>query len=227
MKNKTKIVRNFAVFCALSKLRDLKDEVAHKQKKNKVLNDRIEYILSIVFKEQANYDILQHYYLEALQSKENIYFSFAYFCDKKHAIRIDGSGNILLYFYQDNIRIGVPWNYPHLITCIGTTDKYANLYSFVHEFKKMSTLDYFLKYFLHKDKSTHVINSICEGYLVDGFLKIIIDDHITFQWEDSSHNCQEKYIADSWGWTKKDIICDLTNIPLLKFGKKYAGYWGR
>ena len=63
--------------------------------------------------------------------------------------------------------------------------------------------------------------------MVNGFLKIIVDDHITFQWVDSLLNYHEKYIADSWAETKEDIIKDLTNMSLLKFGKKYLAFWGR
>ncbi len=228
MKNNKKIVRNMAVFCAKSMLRNAGIDIESWHKYDKEpLGSTTEHILSDVFKEQTDYRTLLDHYSEALQGNENAYFSYADFCDKNHAIRIDGAGNIILYFYQDRPQIGTPWDYPHLITRIGTVDDNATSRSVLNDLKKLSALDFFMKYYIRGKENADCINSIPEGYLVNGFLKIIVDDHITFQWVDLLLNYHEKYIADSWAETKEDIIKDLTNMSLLKFGKKYLACWGR
>ena len=138
-----KIVRNYAVFCSESLIRNkIIDVRAKSNGKIKKVNFTKEYVLSDIFKEEADYDTLMHHYSEACKGKENQYFSFVYFIDKKHAIRIDENNNIILYYYQDLPRIGIPWNYPHLITCIGTTDKDATLISVINELKRMPTHDF-------------------------------------------------------------------------------------
>ena len=38
---------------------------------------------------------------------------------------------------------------------------------------------------------------------------------------------KEKYICDVWWYSKEDIFKDMTKINLLKFGKKYNGFWGK
>lgn len=223
-----KIVRNYAVFCAESKLINKRIDVRAKSNgKIKKVNFTKEYVLSDIFKEEADYDTLMHHYSEAHQGKENQYFPFAYFIDKKHAIRIDENNNIIFYYYQDLPRIGVPWNYPHLITRIGTADKDATLLSVINDLKRMTTLDFLLKYFFKKTEFDHKIDEIEEGYLIDGFLKIIADPHVVFCWLDSDNNWQEQYISDPWWSTKEEVLHDLTSMNLMKYGKKYEGFWGR
>lgn len=227
LKNK-KIVRNYAVFCAESLIRNRRVDIREESKgKIKKVNFTKEYVLSGIFKEETDYDTLMHYYFEAFYGKENQYFSLARFYDKKHAIRIDKDNNIILYYYQDLPRITVPWNYPHLITCIGTIDKDVTISSVLKDLKKMSALDFLLKYYLKKKEAIHKINPIKEGYFIDDFLKIIVDMHVTFHWLDSNNNWQEQYISDPWWSTKEEIIYDLTSMNLLKYGKKYDGFWGR
>ncbi|MBQ8414618.1 MAG: hypothetical protein IJX58_05170, partial [Clostridia bacterium] len=85
-----KIVRNYAVFCSESLIRNKRIDVRTKSNgKIKKVNFTKEYVLSDIFKEEADYDTIMHHYSEARQGKENQYFSIAYFIDKKHAIRID------------------------------------------------------------------------------------------------------------------------------------------
>lgn len=228
MNKDKKIVRNMGVFCSESKLRIAGFAIVEGDPYKKKPSDSTrDYILSEVFKEQADCRTLLNFYSDALKGNENIYFSFAIFCDKNHAVRIDQNGNILLYYYQDRPQIGVPWDYPHLITPIGTVEKNVPSCSVMNDLKKLSALDYLLKYYVREAENVHSIDAVSEGFLVNEFLKIIIDDHITFQWIDSFCNHHEEYIADSWAETKEDIIKDLTNINLLKFGKKYIGFWGR
>lgn len=230
MKNSTEIVRNFSVFCAESKLRNagIEIELEHSYKQKPLISiSAINRILIDLYNEQADYRTLLIYYSEALQGNENVYFSYADFCDKNHAIRINTDGHILLYYYQDRPQIGLPWDYPHLITYIGAVDKNVSSCSVMNDLKELSALDYLLKYYVREAERVHSMDAVSDGYLVNGFLRIIIDDHITFQWIDSFNNHHEEYIADSWAETKEDIINDLTNINLLQFGRKYIGFWGR
>ena len=223
-----KIVRNYAVFCSESLIRNKRIDVRAKSNgKIKKVNFTKEYVLSDIFKEEADYDTLMHHYSEARQGKENQYFPFAYFIDKKHAIRIDENNNVVLYYYQDLPRIGVPWNYPHLITRIGTADKCATLRSVINDFKKLSTLDFLLKYCFKKTEVDHKIDEIEEGYLIDGFLKVIANPHVVFCWLDSDNNWQEQYISDPCWSTKEEVLHDLTSMNFLKYGKKYVGFFGR
>ena len=228
MLKNTRIVRNYAVFCSESLIRNkIIDVRAKSNGKIKKVNFTKEYVLSDIFKEEADYDTLMHHYSEACKGKENQYFPFAYFIDKKHAIRIDENNNIILYYYQDLPRIGIPWSYPHLITCIGTTDKDTTLISVINDLKRMTTLDFLLKYYFKKTEVEHRIDSIEEGYLIDGFLKIIANPHVVFCWLDSDNNWQEQYISDPWWSTKEEVLHDLTSMNLMKYGKKYEGFWGR
>ena len=223
-----KIVRNYAVFCSESLIRNKRIDIRAKSNgKIKKVNFTKEYVLSDIFKEEADYDTLMHHYSEARQGKENQYFPFAYFIDKKHAIRIDENNNVVLYYYQDLPRIGVPWNYPHLITRIGTADKCATLRSVINDFKKLSTLDFLLKYCFKKTEVDHKIDEIEEGYLIDGFLKVIANPHVVFCWLDSDNNWQEQYISDPCWSTKEEVLHDLTSMNFLKYGKKYVGFFGR
>lgn len=232
MKSSKKIVRNKAVFCAMSKFRNAsnKNTLAHQCEKEP-FELIIEHILSDIFEEQVSYQTLLYYYEDALLGNDNVFFSHAYFCDTVHAIRLDKERKILLYFYQDKIRMGkkpvLPWEYPHLITCIGTADDNMNIYSVLLDLKSISVLDFFLKYFIHSTKRELTINQIANGYLVNDSLKIIINDHITFQWIESPQIHQEMYIADSWGETKEEIMDNLTHMSFLKFGKEYLAFWGR
>ena len=132
-----------------------------------------------------------------------------------------------MYFYQDEIQIGIPWEYPHLITRIGSLNENVNLCSVLDDIENLSILDFFLKYYIRREECVYCINSISEGYLINGFLRIIINEHITLQWMDSYKNNQEQYIADLWWETREDVLKDMTNLCLLKFGKKYIGFWGR
>ena len=222
------IVRNYAVFCSESLIRNKKVEIRAKSSGNtkRVCLTR-EYILSEVFKEETDYDTLVHHYSEACQGKENQYFLSAHFYDKTHAIRIDENNNIVLYYYQDFPRIRVTWNYPHLITCIGTIDQGENLTTVLKDLEKLTVLDFLLKYYFKKTEVKHNIVSIEEGYLIDGYLKIIANPHVIFCWLDSNNNWQQKYISDQWWSTKEEILHDLTSMNLLEYGKKYDAFWGR
>lgn len=217
------------VFCSMSKLSNAGFAIIKKDPyKEQPSESTREYILSDVFHEQADYRTLLNAYSDALKGNENIYFSFAVFCDKRHAVRIDEEGNILLYFYQDTPEVYVPWDYPHLITRIGTVAANTAPRSVLKDFQKnKSALDYLLEYYIGVKKTEYRVEEIPEGYLINDFLKILIDTHITFQWTDSMQNQHEQYIADVWAHTKKEILKDLTTMSLLKFGKIYHGFWGR
>lgn len=228
MLNNKKIVRNYAVFCSESLIRNKRIDIRAKSNgKIKKVNFTREYILSNMFKEEADYNTLMQHYFEARQGKENQHFSIAYFLDKKHTIRIDENNNIIFYYYQDLPRIGIPWNYPHSITCIGRADNGQTLRSVIKDLKKLPALDFLLKYYFKKSEVDHKIDEIEDGYLIDGFLKIIANPHVVFCWLDSDNNWQEQYISDPWWSTKEEVLYDLTNMNLLKYGKKYDGFWGR
>ena len=132
-----------------------------------------------------------------------------------------------MYFYQDRLKLGIPWEYPHLITCIGFANANLSLRSVLNDLKNVFAFDFFFKYYFHRCNYGHSIACISEGYLIDGFLKIVINEHITFQWKDSDNNIREQYIADSWSEPNEDILRDMTNMNLIKFGKEYIGFWGR
>ena len=216
-----------SVFCSESLLLSAGIEY-----KNKQPISTIEHILSHMFHEDADYQTLLYHYDKALQGIENVYFSHAFFCDMKHAIRIDEKRRILLYYYQDQINIGVPWAYPHQITLIGTLAELASnkddtLRLLLKDLNTLPTLSFFLKYYLHMPHSQYDIQVAEKGYIVNQFLYIILDNHITFEWIDSQHEKKGLYIADTWWEPNERIIEDLTTINLLEFGKKYAGFWGR
>jgi len=228
MEDKTIIVRNHAVFCASSKLiiHNIEIESMHLCNDN-VDDSAIKCILHDIFEEPIEYDCLLNYYSEALYGIENVCFSYAHIYDTKHAIRIDKDNNILLYYYQDTIPLGIPWDYPHLITCIGSLDDNGEISAVLNDLKELSTLDFLLKYYIHENTNALIIKPICEGYRVNDFLSVIIDTHISFEWTDSNHCRQKKYIADTWGETNDDIISDLTSMNLIDFGKEYDGFWGK
>lgn len=219
----TKPVRNFSVFCAESMIRIMQDEI-----EKRAGTSATEFILQNVFKEQTDLETLRTAYSEAVGGKENFYFPLAYFCDKKHAVRIE-NGKILLYSYQDVVDIGVPWDYPHLITEIGSTPQGSDLTTVMNDLKKRSALDFLLKYYYHQAIGEHAVRTIPYGFVVDDDFEIRIDDHdhITFQILNSDRDVKEKYIADAWNESPEVILHDLLNMDLLKFGKKYLAFWGK
>ncbi len=222
-----KIVRNMPVFSSESLLLFAGIEYEKKQPIS-----TIEHILSDIFHEETDYQSLLHHYDNALKGIENAHFSHAFFCDMKHAIRIDENGRILLYYYQDQINIGIPWTYPHQITQIGTfeepeSNEDETLSLLLKDLKTLSALSFLLKYYFHMPQSECRIQAVAEGYIVNDFLQIILDSHITFEWIDSQNEKTGLYIADTWWETNENIMRDLTTMSLLEFGKKYAGFWGR
>ena len=117
-----KVVRNYNVFCSKSKIwnSEIDIDVDSVHRFGKKLSERdVNRILSEVFGEKFDSQALRHYYSEAVRGRDNPYFFRAGFLDKDHAVRVDNDGNILLYYYQDRPRLGLPWDYPGLITCIG------------------------------------------------------------------------------------------------------------
>lgn len=221
-----KIVRNMPVFCSESLLlfADIENE--------KKPVSTIEHILSDIFHEETDYQSLLQQYDNALKGMENAYFSYASFCDMKHAIRIDETGRVLLYYYQDQLSIGIPWTYPHQITQIGTLEKTEGNEDetwglLLKDLNTLPTLSFLLKYYLHMPQSRYCMQTVEEGYIVNDFLKIILDSHITFEWMDSQNEQMGLYIADTWWETNEQIMEDLTSMNLLEFGKKYNGFWGR
>ena len=223
MKNRFKIVRNSPVFCAESVIKNiLKDSKANRKAVRAFSKDEI---LSQAFGEDIGYDSLCAYYLSALQGIDNCYFSSAYFFDKTHAIRVDEDNKVLLYYYQDILHIGIPWNYPHKITCIGYSDEGTPLCTVIDDLKQMCIHDFLLKYYIKKE-NVHDISRAESGCFI-GNIKILIDEHIVFQWQDDIGIIKELYIADSWYYSTDQILADTMRLNLLEFGRKYCGFWGK
>ena len=141
-----RIVRNMSVFSSESVLMWAGVDSERKQS-----TSTIEHVLADIFHEQTDYQSLLRYYGDALKGIENTYFSYAHFLDAKHAIQIGDNGQILLYYYQDQINIGIPWVYPHQITQIGMIEKAEGskdviLNRLLNDLQTLSVLSFLLKY---------------------------------------------------------------------------------
>ncbi len=225
-----KVVRNYNVFCSQSKIWnseiDIDADSLHRFGRRLSEHD-VNRILSEVFEEKLDCQALMRYYSDAVRGKENPYFWRADFLDKKHAVRVDGDGNILLYYYQDRPRLGLPWDYPHLITCIGKIGENGNQAEVLNDIIKLSALDFLLKYYIGAGTEANSFSPVSDGYMVNGFLKVHIKDHVVFEWINSEDAHKEKYISDQWWYTKEEVMHDLETQNLLKYGKEYDAFWGR
>ena len=225
-----KVVRNYNVFCSQSKIWnseiDIDADSLHRFGRRLSEHD-VNRILSEVFEEKLDCQALMRYYSDAVRGKENPYFWRADFFFFFLAVRVDGDGNILLYYYQDRPRLGLPWDYPHLITCIGKISENGNQAEVLNDIKKLSALDFLLKYYIGAGTEAHSFSPVSDGYMVNGFLKVHIKDHVVFEWINSEDAHKEKYISDQWWYTKEEVMHDLETQNLLKYGKEYDAFWGR
>lgn len=221
------IVRNKAVFCASSKLFNEGQITFKRVFGNIVISSPKEIYLASLFEEQLCYEDLKLCFDEAAKGKDNYYFSTAFFLDKNHAVRIDDQNNILLYFYCDKFKMDIHWAYPHLITCLGKTHHDLSTMNICRDVKKLSTLGFIFKYFLEISEQTFEIKHTQEGYVINDAFWIVIDEHITLRWLDNKKQLHEKYLSDSWFFSRKEIINDLRTKNILKFGRKYVAFWGR
>lgn len=223
-----KVVRDFHVWCAKSKIRISEigggTDWAHRFGKNFSERD-VDRILSEVFGEKLDSQTLMHYYSDAVRGKANPYFWCAAFLDKDHAVRVDDDGNILLYYYQDRPRLGLPWDYPGLITCIGKIAENGSPDEVLKDIKKLPVLDFLLKYYIGAETGTHSISTVSDGYMINDFLKVTIKWRVVFEWINSEDVHKEKYISDQWWYTKEEVMHDLETPNLLKYGKKYDAFW--
>lgn len=223
-----KVVRDFHVWCAKSKIRisgiGIGTGSAHRF--GKKLSERdVNRILSEVFGEKFDSQALRHYYSEAVRGRDNPYFLRAGFLDKDHAVRVDNDGNILLYYYQDRPRLGLPWDYPGLITCIGKIGENESQAEVLTNIKKLSALDFLLKYYIGAGTGVHSTSPMSDGYMVNGFLKVHIKDHVVFEWTNPENVHRDEYISDQWWYTAEEVMHDLETKNFLKYGKKYDAFW--
>lgn len=73
-------------------------------------------------------------------------------------------------------------------------------------------------------------------YVLDSGFGVVVNEHIylchcneaimkqqdeVFPW---LYMESKKYIGDTWWFDDKEVIEDITNLPLLKFYEKYKGY---
>lgn len=225
-----KVVRNYNVFCSKSKIwnSEIDIDVDSAHRFGKKLSERdVNRILSEVFGEKLDSQALMHYYSDAVRGKENPYFLRAGFLDKDHAVRVDNDGNILLYYYQDRPRLGLPWDYPGLITCIGKIGENGSQAEVLKDIKKLSALDFLLKYYIGAETGAHSISPVSDGYMINDFLKVTCKWRVVFEWINSEDVHKEKYISGKWWYTKEEVMHDLETKNLLKYGKKYDAFWGR
>ena len=225
-----KVVRNYNVFCSKSKIwnSEIDIDVDSVHRFGKKLSERdVNRILSEVFGEKFDSQALRHYYSDAVCGKENPYFLRADFLDKKHAVRVDGDGNIILYYYQDRPCLGLPWDYPHLITCIGKIGENGSQAEVLKDIKKLSALNFLLKYYIGAGTEVHSTSPMSDGYMVNGFLKVHIKDHVVFEWTTPENVHRDEYISDQWWYTAEEVMHDLETQSLLRYGKEYDAFWGR
>ena len=223
-----KVVRNYNVFCSKSKIwnSEIDINVDSVHRFGKKLSERdVNRILSEVFGEKFDSQALRHYYSEAVRGRDNPYFLRAGFLDKDHAVRVDNDGNILLYYYQDRPRLGLPWDYPGLITCIGKIGENESPDEVLKDIKKLPVLDFLLKYYIGAETGAHSISTVSDGYMINDVLKITFQWRVVFEWINSEDVHKEKYISDQWWYTKEEVMHDLETKNFLKYGKKYDAFW--
>ena len=152
-------VRNHAVRCMKTKFgyRIHDDEALFgKYKSVEYLLNHHSYneILHLVFNEEENYQTLKHLYEQAIRDNvSNETFIFANKINTDYNLYVTREGQIIIYYYQDRIRIGeksiFPWDYPHCINCIGHSGDY-NESEVINDFIKVNTLNFYIKYILQK-----------------------------------------------------------------------------
>ena len=194
-----KVVRDFHVWCAKSKIRisEIGGGTDWAHRFGKKLSERDgDRILSEVFGEKLDSQTLMHYYSDAVRGKANPYFLCAAFLD-----------------------------YPGLITCIGKIAENGSPDEVLKDIKKLPVLDFLLKYYIGAETGTHSISTVSDGYMINDFLKVTIKWRVVFEWINSEGVHKEKYISDQWWYTKEEVMHDLETPNLLKYGKKYDAFW--
>ena len=224
------IVRNNSVFCMKSFimnhypnfLSDIK-----KMKSGLITQESLAENLLWLFRENKTYAEMIELYYSLMKGEKNEEFSFGYSVDRNHVIVINESKDILVYYYQDFLRVAkqplFPWDYPHMISKIGNSLGFSSE-EVLLDFQTLCCLDFFIKYnaITNRLPNTHSIARNDSTYIIDDILSITIDSHVVF-----CYSTNATYISDSWWYDEKEIIRDLTSMTLLQYGKKYTGYWGR
>lgn len=227
-------VRNHAVRCMKSKFGySINDEEAlfgkYKSVEDLLNHHSYNEILNLVCNEKENYQTLKNYYDQAIKSNiNNVFFIFANKIDHNYKLYVTKDGQIIIYYYQDRIRIGeksiFPWDYPHCINCIGNCGHYKEL-EIVKDFMSLNTFDFYIKYTLQETcfiRDTK-FNQEDKRYIVNDILQVEISSHITFY--SGMNDMKGYYIADSWWSDDQEILEDLSKMPIISFGEKYHAFW--
>lgn len=138
--------------------------------------------------------------------------------DKRYTIAEDS-------YYQDRPRLGLPWDYPGLITCIGKIGENESPDEVLKDIKKLPVLDFLLKYYIGAETGAHSISTVSDGYMINDVLKITFQWRVVFEWINSEDVHKEKYISDQWWYTAEEVMHDLETKNFLKYGKKYDAFW--
>lgn len=156
---KKECIRNHPVFCMgsvfCSRLNDPHGYYWNYKSVSELLasHSRNE-ILTLVCKEDKNEETLTDLFEQAKKSKtDNEAFVFANKIDGRYALRVDSEKRILLYCFQDRVRIGrrkiFPWDWPHVITEIGTQGD-CREEEIAKDFKRLSPFQFMAKYEFHR-----------------------------------------------------------------------------
>lgn len=224
------IVRNSSVFCLNSLIRNdypnFRSDIK-KMKSGLITQESLSENLLRLFGENKTYAEMKELYYSLMKGEENEEFSFGYSVDRSHVIVINEDKDILLYYYQDFLRVAkqplFPWEYPDSISKIGNSLGFSTE-EVLSDFQILSFLDFFIKYNVKPNHllKDHSIAHDNNTYIVDDYLTIAIDSHVNFH-----YSTTEEYISDVWWYDDEEIIRDITTMTLLQYGKKYTGYWGR
>lgn len=221
------LVRNHSTFCAESvfynKYADDKCESVESFLKKHSYDE----ILTSVCGETELYSSLKSEYYQALaESTGNSEFVFTYRISDNYNIYI--TDRIFIYYFQDDLIIEnnriFPWRYPHCITCVGKKNGYSDE-EIIDDFLNTNIVDFYRKYSMDKifDES-HMYEKRISGnafYLIRDKIGVEIGEHIVI------YNKENKgiYIADTWWHSDEEIISDLSELPIIEFGKKYRAFW--
>lgn len=231
---KKECIRNHPVFCMgsvfCSRLNDPHGYYWNYKSVSELLasHSRNE-ILTLVCKEDTNEETLTALFEQAKKSKtDNEAFVFANKIDGRYALRVDSEKRILLYCFQDRVRIGrrkiFPWDWPHVITEIGTQGD-CREEEIAKDFKRLSPFQFMAKYEFHRSPAPgSAVRREDRIYKFSDLpLAIQIDEHITLI--DPRDGGRKKYLADSWGYTDEEILHSFQKMPMRDFGNRFHAYW--
>lgn len=229
------LVRNHAVFCLESRMRNVLNDKRLRKGKYKSIaqvlkNHSKEEILSKVCLETKPYSEMLSLFASANESQEdNDMFVFAFRLDDDCFIKVDRLSRIIIYYYQDRYRIDgeslFPWDYPHKISCLGVSKNKDN--QALIDFLELNVIDYFLKYTPNLFGSCQQLkkNEADGIYVATESLSILLDSQIVLHITDQNGCVEKRYIADTWWYNDAEILSDLLNMSIFEFGKKYTAYW--